>query len=55
MRTPFYLFHKDDLHLVDTGRASVPLIDEEDTEPTIFLSGGEYTREMLEAKLQELI
>jgi hypothetical protein len=24
--TPFYTFHKDDLHLVDTGRASAPLV-----------------------------
>ena len=23
--TPFYTFHKDDLHLVDAGRASAPL------------------------------
>lgn len=23
--TPFYKFHRDDLHLVDTGRASAPL------------------------------
>lgn len=27
VRTPYYLFHKDDLHLVDTGRAAAPLFD----------------------------
>jgi len=52
INTPYYKFHKDDLHLVDSGRASVA-IDEPEPEETLFLSSGDYTRAALEAKLME--
>lgn len=43
IRTKYYTFHKDDLHRVDDGP---------ETEETIHLDAGNYTRDMLETKLE---
>lgn len=51
VKTKHYRFHKDDLHLVDAGRASVAIAEPE-PEATIWLDDGDYTKASLEAKLR---
>lgn len=51
VETKHYKFHKDDLHPVDSGRASVA-ISEPEPEATIWIEDGDYTKSALEAKLR---
>jgi hypothetical protein len=54
--TPYYKFHVDDLHLVDVGRASVPLANTEmprQPTPTVELNAGTYTLEELQHIIED--